>query len=305
MSFSSEDARNFQFSGTEYSYDATEVERFRKQVVAALAEHENPSTPPSVAGREEPADEFAAAQRARQQAVRLAERMLREVMGASGDGIGGLEVWQEAAMLRALAEEELEFANEEARRLPAVAEAERDEMRARYAEERVAVRRELQNELQASRAAAGAEAETIRETANSEAAAILKKAVADSEAEQAAAANEMRRLEGRMNVLRTAVADAESRFRRLAALAANELGTMSAIADQDITKQDDVKVAAVDLTDEGLAAVAETPVVEEPADDIDEYEGPRLPTRDPEASFYQRRLAGLRDRLEKSGYTPQ
>jgi hypothetical protein len=304
VAFSSEHARNFQFSGTEYSYDASEVERFRKQVVAALAEYESSSTP-SVADKDEPSQEFAAAQRARQQAVRLAERMLREVMGASGDGIGGLEVWQEAAMMRALAEEELEFASEEARRLPAVAEAERDEMRARYADERVAVRRELQNELQASRAAAGAEADTIRQTANNEAAEVLKRAIAESEARQADAADEIRRLQGRMNVLRTAVADAESRFRRLAALAANELGTLSALADQDITNPEDVAVAAVDLTDDGVTAADETAVADEPTDEVEEYEGPRMPVRDPQAGFYQRRLAGLRDRLEKSGYTPQ
>jgi hypothetical protein len=221
--------------------------------------------------------------------------MLRDVMGASEDDTGSLATWQEAAMLRALAEEEMAFAREEARRLPAMAAAERDLMHAKYEKERTAVRRELQNELQASRAAAMAEAEQIRATASAEAANILSSALEKAAARQNEAAAEMHRRERRMEVLKTGLADAEARFRRLAATAANELGTLSAIADQDISAptQPELRIAEVDLTDATL-------------DDVDEAPSDTsgFVKMDPEAGFYQRRLAGLRDRLEKSGHPP-
>jgi len=133
VSISSDDVRSHQFSGTEHSYDAAEVEEFRQRVVDALATHEVAAEavttePADVVGADSE-DTLAAAQRVRQQAVHLAERMLRDVMGASEDDTGSLATWQEAVMLRALAEEEMAFAREEARRLPAMAAAERDGIR--------------------------------------------------------------------------------------------------------------------------------------------------------------------------------
>lgn len=302
---SSEEAKTFQFSGTEHSYDGVEVESFRKRVVETLAAHEAVSggdvpERPVVAPPSTPGD-LAAAQRVRQQAVQLAERMLRDVMGAAGDGPAGLDTWQEAAMLKAIAEEEMAFAREEARRLPAIAEAERDDMRAKYAQERTAVRRELQNELQASRAAASAEADEISKAANAEAAEILHRALERSAERQQEAVSEIHRMESRMGVLRTALADAEARFRRLAATAANELGTLSAIADKDVSvdapTQPDLKIAEIDLTDRALAE--DDDLAEDPSD------GEGFVKMDPEAGFYQRRLAGLRERLEKSGHPPE
>ena len=300
MSILSDDARSHQFSGSEHSYDAVEVEEFRRRVVDALAAHEMVAaavTTESVdVADADSGDALAAAQRVRQQAVHLAERMLRDVMGASGDDTGGLATWQEAAMLRALAEEEMAFAREEARRLPAMATAERDLMRAKYEKERTAVRRELQNELQASRAAAMAEAEQIRAAASAEAANILSRALEKAAVRQDEAAAEMHRRERRMEVLKTGLADAEARFRRLAATAANELGTLSAIADQDISApaEPELRIAEVDLTDATVAERDEAP-----------SDTPGFVKMDPEAGFYQRRLAGLRDRLEKSGHPPE
>ena len=250
------------------------------------------------------ASSLAAAQRIRHQAVRLSERMLREVMGSSGDAVSGLQTWQEAAMFRARAEEELEFAREEARRLSATAVAERDAMRSTYASERKVVRAELQRELQSSRTAAVDEAEKIRSAARAEAKAILEQALSNTEAVREGAAKDIDRMERRMAVLQTALADAERRFRRLAATAANEIGTLAAIADQDVASRSeqptpvrDLHIAEVDLTDEALReAAGEVP--QRPV----ETAGPE---RDPEVGFYQRRLAGLRDRLEKSGHPPE
>ncbi|MDJ0924894.1 MAG: hypothetical protein QNJ77_10050, partial [Acidimicrobiia bacterium] len=244
---------------------------------------------------------LAEAQRIRHQAVRMAERMLREVMGSSGDASGGLETWQEAAMLRAMAEEEMEFAREESRRLPAIAAAERDDMRARYAQERRDVRAELQRELQTSRAAAADEAERIRSAARAEAKAILTQALGKADSQRIDKANQLDRMERRMAVLQTALADAESRFRRLAATAANEIGTLAAIADQDVVAGSspsrsipDPTVTEIDLTDAALRRMdGELPreIAQQESGDAAGLK------RDPEVGFYQRRLAGLRDRL--------
>lgn len=292
VGISSEEASRLQFSGSEHSYDGTEVEAFRRRVVAALEAYETGTSP----GLDADAAGLASAQRVRHQAVELAERMLRDVMGSSGDGTSGLAVWQDAAMLRALAQEEMEFAIEEARRLPAIAAAERDEIRVKYAQERKEMRAVLHRELQSSRDAALAEAEDVRARSAAEANNIVKKAVERAEESQRAAQHETHRLQRRITVLHTALADAEGRFRRLAATAANEIGTLAAIADQGVAEpipdQPDLRLAAVDLTDQALErSVAANE--------------PGLPEPDPEAGFYQKRLAGLRERLEKSGHPPQ
>lgn len=326
MDLSSEQARLIQFSGTEHAYDGSEVEAFRERVVASLAAYEAVSAEAGMSAssdRAEADQNLASAQRIRQQAVQMAERMLREVMGATGDDIAGLQTWQDAVMLRALAEEEMEFVREEARRLPAIAEAERDEMRAKYARERADVRSELQRELQASRAAAGAEAEEIRRKAAAEGEAMLNAALAKVGQRRRDAEAEAIRMERRLAMLQTALADAEGRFRRLAATAANEVGTLAALADRDVVvpaatpdptpppppvparaparaPDRDLHLASIDLTD---GAVNPSP---DEADDVDPVQaGDGLVTKDPDVGFYQRRLAGLRDRLEKSGHPPE
>lgn len=296
MGISSDDARTIQFSGSDNAYDGAEVEEFRRQVIATLLEHEN-------ARREAPGSsegDVAEAQRVRRQAVGLAERMLRDVMGATGDDIVGLRSFQEAAMLQAVAEEEMSFADEEAKRLVATAEAERDAIRARYAQERKELRSELQRELQMSREAAVAEAESIVSAGREEATHIVEKAVARQAEAKRAAYDEAQHLERRLALLRTTVADAESRFRRLAATAANDLGTLSTVLDQESTQvpstRPELYLASIDLTDTNPEGGDLTP-----HDDEAEH---GMIARDPEVGFYQRRLAGLRDRLEKSGNPP-
>lgn len=290
MSITSEEAGRIEFAGTAESYDRSEVEDFRRRVIEALSEYENETAADS-------ANELAEAQRIRQQAVQLTERMLREVIGSSGDtATGGVDAWQDAVMLRALAEEEMEFAREEARRLPAMALAERDQIRAESVDERKALRRDLQEEAAAFLTEAEEEADRIRRAAEAEAADVLSRAVGRAQQAHQEVNNDLRRGERRLAILRTALADAESRFRRLAATAANEAGTLAALADQDVRPAADVAdmQVTVDLTDAGLRSVEESaPVAESPIN------------RDEEAGFYQRRLAGLRDRLEKSGHPPE
>lgn len=302
MGISSEDVRQYQFSGTAHYYDASEVEEFRARVIEALLEVEVGASATSAATPREQDPDLTAAQRVRQQAVQLAERMLREVMGSSGDPVSGLEVWQDAAMSRALATEELAFAQEESNRLHAVAAAERDELRATYDRERNQLRAELHKELQDSRAAADDEAARIRTAAKAEGAAILEKALGTVERARSEATDDLHRMERRMAVLRTALADAEGRFRRLAATAANEVGTLNAIADQDVeaapAEPAPLEVTRIDLTDQALRQTNGEASPSEPVE-------AGLPGRDPEVGFYQRRLAGLRDRLEKSGHPPE
>jgi colicin import membrane protein len=309
VGISSEEARRLQFSGTENAYEGGEVEEFRRRVIETLSAYESGQQATSAASPsgDDDAENLASAQRIRHQAVQITERMLREVMGASGDNSGGLQTWQDAVMLRALAEEEMAFTREEARRLSAQATAERDEMRSRYVKERAEVRAELQKELQSSRAAAAAEAEAIRADAAAKADAALRAALIRVEEKQREATDETHRMERRSAVLHTALADAEGRFRRLAATAANEVGTLAALADQDIAasgSRSDPHLAAVDLTDEAMRKASEHEAVPERSD-VSEAAESGLPGRDPEAGFYQRRLAGLRDRLEKSGHPPE
>jgi chromosome segregation ATPase len=302
VGFTSEDARQYQFSGTRHSYAAAEVEDFRNRVIETLLDYEvgaKHAAAPTAGSQE---TDLAAAQRVRQQAVQLAERMLREVMGSSGDAAAGIQIWQDAAMNRALADEELAFAREESNRLNGIAAARSDELRATYDRERTQLRAELHKELQSSRAAADDEAARIRTAARAEAAAILEKALGEVEQSRIDASEELQRMERRLAVLRTALADAEGRFRRLAATAANEVGTLSAIADQDVAPSPigtpPPAVTHVDLTDEALREMGGESVPSEPFEQ-------GLPGRNPEVGFYQRRLAGLRDRLEKSGHPPE
>jgi hypothetical protein len=294
VGISSDEARQIQFSGSAHSYDAAEVEGFRARVIEALQAFESLREET----RERDPEALPAAQRARQQAVELAERMLRDVMGASGDDVQGLHTWQEAAMLQAAAREEMSYVEEEAKRLVAIAHAERDTIRARYAQERRELRAELQRELQASRAAAAAEAADLTNAARRDAAAIVEAAATEADTANRERAAETHRLEQRLAILHKAVADAEARFRRLAATAANDLGTLQAVVDRDVaaTAEPPAPVATtIDLTD------SSTRVGPVPAQGTE----PGMVEKDPEVGFYQRRLAGLRDRLEKSGNPPE
>jgi hypothetical protein len=294
VSISSDEARQIQFSGSAHSYDAAEVEGFRARVVEALQAFEYLKEET----RERDPEALPAAQRARHQAVELAERMLRDVMGASGDDVQGLQSWQEAAMLQAVAREEMSYVEEEGKRLVAIARAERDTIRARYAQERRELRAELQRELQASRAAAAAEAADLTHAARQDAAAIVEAAAAEADEANRVRAAESHRLERRLAILHRAVADAEARFRRLAATAANDLGTLQAVVDgtaADQAEPPDRVVTTIDLTD-SLPRLNS---------DLTETPAAGMVEKDPEVGFYQRRLAGLRDRLEKSGNPPE
>jgi hypothetical protein len=287
VAITSEEARTVQFAGSADAYDGTEVEEFRRRVVAALAAHEAATPSPAAEGPGRAGSpDLAAAQRVRHQAVALAERMMREVLAAAGESAAGVRVWQEAAMLRITAEEELEHAGEEVRRLEAMARVEHD----RIVAEAAASAAHLQT-------AAASEAESRLAAANSEAQSRLAEATREAAASHERAAHEVRRLEGRLEILRATVAEAERRFRSLAAAAANEVGTLATIVDADLPEGD--THVHLDLTGAGLES--RDPDAAPPAAPSEATP----PARNPNESFYQRRLAGLRERLERSGNRPE
>jgi hypothetical protein len=270
------------------------VEGFRARVIEALQAFETLREET----REKDPEALPAAQRARQQAVELAERMLREVMGASGDDADGLRSWQEAAMLQAVAREEMSYTEEESKRLIAIAQAERDAIRARYAQERRELRAELQRELQVSRAAAAAEADDLTRQAREEAARVVASATAEANESNRVRAAESLRLERRLGILHQALADAEARFRRLAATAANDLGSLQVVlneAEADLVEPSFPDRTTIDLTESAPQVSA----------DSAEMPTAGMVEKSPDVGFYQRRLAGLRDRLEKSGNPPE
>lgn len=289
VSFSSEAARTTQFSGTMHSYDAGEVEQFRARVVAALQEHERSDRLRAAGG------EVAEAQRVRRRAVSIIDGMLREVMGTGGDPVTGLTVWQEAVILKAVAAEELEHAREESRLLRAIRQVEMEELRSRHELERTELEARLRQEAEEQRAAAAHEAAAILIEARDQAERQRKAATGEAERATASAWKELQRIERRVAVMQQALAGAEARFRRLAASAANEIGTLTAsMTPPDSTDPVELSVAAVDLT-ERLPAEA---VAADSGDDPQ-------PVSRGDQSFYERRLAGLRERLERSGHFPE
>lgn len=297
MAITSNEARRIQFAGSADAYSGREVENFRHRVVAALAAYEAAAAATSDQGDAAEMSDVAAAQRIRHHAVALAERMMREVLVASGDPADGVRAWQEAAMLQVVAEEEMEHAREEARRLAQVAHAEHNGILADAAAAAARQRADAEREAETMRQTAAADAESRLAAATAEAQNRLVEAAQEATGAQERAAREIRQLERRLEVLRATAAEAERRFRSLAATAANEVGTLAAIADANAPEGPEQ--VHVDLTPAGLASLPrEAPPTPPPA-------GGTPPTRNPDESFYQRRLAGLRERLEKSGNLPE
>ncbi len=295
MELTAGDARNIRFSGTETSYDGTEVEDFRREVVTALEASERRASEAAahVARLEamledrSAADSTAdvdAARRARDQAVQLTSRMMAEVLGGKVPTIEeGMATWQDAVILKAMAEEELAAAREEARRLRETAAAEVTALRA------------------ATRAGLDDEVRTTLDNATHRAATMT-----------AAAEEEVRRLDRRLSQLRTALRDAESRIRSLTGDALTELrmlGDLLALETEALDEIESLNPApgrVIDLADpDPVPTPAPTPepaAAEEPPGAAASAFVRRLRERDETAGqgFYERRLAGLRERLERN-----
>ena len=157
---------------------------------------------------------------------------------------------------------------------------------------------ELQRELQMSRAAAAAESDDLTREAREEAARIVASATAEANESNRVRAAESLHLERRLGILHQALADAEARFRRLAATAANDLGSLQVVlneAETDLVEPPLPEKTTIDLTESAPQVSADS--AEMPTGGMVE--------KSPDVGFYQRRLAGLRDRLEKSGNPPE
>ncbi|MGD2051173.1 MAG: hypothetical protein PVI35_01740 [Acidimicrobiia bacterium] len=298
MDLTAGDARTIRFKGSGGSYDGEEVEEFRRRVIAALEEGERLSSDAAariasleVALRERADTEGAvnveAARRARDQAVQLTSRMMAEVLSGKMPSIAeGMEIWQEAVILRAMAEEELAAAREESR----------------------SRRQTTAEEMAALRAA-------TRDALDAEVEATLDHAIGRAAAVTAAAEEEVRHLDRRLGQLRTALGDAESRIRSLTGDALTELrmlGDLLALetgALEEIESLNPAPDRVIDLSEPAPAPVGTpesdtAPAAQASADTADTAPGAfarRIQDRDDTAGrgFYERRLAGLRERLER------
>lgn len=293
MELTAGDARNIRFSGTETSYDGTEVEDFRREVVTALETSERRASEAAahVARLEAMLEDRSAAdgtadvdaaRRARDQAVQLTSRMMAEVLGGKVPTIEeGMATWQNAVTLKAMAEEELAAAREEARRLRETAAAEVTALRA------------------ATRAGLDDEVRTTLENATHRATMMT-----------AAAEEEVRRLDRRLSQLRTALRDAEARIRSLTGDALTELRMLGDLLELETNALDEIESLnpprdrVIDLEEPASVAgptpgdVPESPAVAAAAfvRRVREKEEDETVGR----GFYERRLAGLRERLERS-----
>jgi cell division septum initiation protein DivIVA len=298
VDFTAGDARTVRFSGSGGSYDREEVEDFRRRVIAALEEGERLSSDAAarIAGLEaalaeradtDGAGNVAAARRARDQAVQLTSRMMAEVLSGKMPSIAeGMEIWQEAVILRAMAEEELAAAREESRGLRQITAEELTALRA-------ATRAALDEEVEAT----------------------LDHAIGHAAAVTSAAEEEVRHLDRRLTQLRTALSDAESRIRSLTGDALTELrmlGDLLALETGALEEIESLKLSpdhVIDLAEPAPVPAAATDpgtVLRDEASEDGAEDGPsafvrRIQDRDDTTGqgFYERRLAGLRERLER------
>jgi signal transduction histidine kinase len=290
------DARNVRFSGSDYAYDGKEVEDFRRRVVEALeaSEHKASEAVDRIARLEAKLDDRAspgggaeldAAKRAREQAVQLTSRMMAEMLGNKTPSVReAMAIWKEAIALRSEAEEEMLSAREEARRLRATVQEEAAELRAAT---KVALDKEIRSMLENS----ARRSMTMTEGAE----------------------KEVHRLDRRLTQLRTALRDAEARIRGLTSDALTELRMLGDLLELETSALDEIE--SLNLPDEAVAVPNETVIV--PDEAVIVLKEPETPAAAAAAfvrrvrsaadkdesvgrGFYERRLAGLRERIERN-----
>lgn len=149
-------------------------------------------------------------------------------------------------------------------------------------------------EARAAESAARAEAEFVKAT--EEAAAMLEAAEAAVEGLNTAAQQETDALNRRLAQLRTAVRQAEEHYRELGSEVAAEAAMVGDLIDLELlgaatVGSDDEAMPYPDLSD------AQRALERENSDDTTEQD-PSFDEEPREAGFYERRLAGLRERLE-------
>ena len=160
------------------------------------------------------------------------------------------------------------------------------------------------NDLAAAQAAAAeilnaAEQEAVQAT--EEAAAMLEKAEVAAQMLTSAAEQEAEALTRRLAQLRTAVRQAEDYYREIAPDAADEAAMAADLIDLELNGLDDVAAGEDRAGHVDLVAPDPGAVEAEGAVTMDDTDGePALVDGPREPDFYRRRLAGLRERLEKA-----
>ena len=244
------------------------------------------------AWRETMGAEFASAAEldmAREEARRMrgcATALAVEIEGAAG---------AETVALLAAAEAAAEAASAESATEGSVAEATAaDETEAAKADDDLAA-------AQAAAAEILNQAEQEAVLATEEAAEMLEKAEVAAQMLTAAAEQEAEALTRRLAQLRTAVRQAEDYYREIAPDAADEAAMAADLIDLELNGLDDV-AAGEDRAGHVDVVVLDPGAVEaEGAVTMDDADGePALVDGPREPDFYRRRLAGLRERLEKA-----
>jgi hypothetical protein len=320
MAISAREAADAHFVGSDDGYDAVQVDTYAARVAATLADQERAlAAARAEIGRLEHALDLAHAVQSVMPARAVGPTggvlgQALETAGADransgtpepqtapepiGDPWSELHAWSEELHRTRAAGVGLLEANEEVRRLRGVADA--------LATEAAIAKHGMQAGLSpAAQEEAEARARFTIDSAELEAAGLLQTSLAEAkrivtiaEASAATATRaaelEARDLEQRTARLRTALRDAGTRFEELAGSTRTEIKMLEDFIDLETHAPEDLESLkptdgdAIDLRDESPAAAVAPPGREAGSD-----------TAEPRG-FYERRLAGLRERLENS-----
>jgi DivIVA domain-containing protein len=309
------EVRTARFSGTRYVYDRREVDAYLTQVADALDRYEDEmaATSRRLSSLEQalelareraeagpaPAGDVAAEaladlerraeqlridalaeaatirRRAEEEAARVTEQHPVPVAAPSPPPSDEGGAWRRLLAERDAAAELLAAATEEARRATQIAEATTAEHRSAVESEREASAEALDAEMASRREDALRESAALLEDARRGGERIIEEARRSADQLSHAAHREVRALERRVRQVRSSLRDLEGRFRQLTSSTLAEFSMLGDLIDLDVRSVDEV---ADDASPSASAA--------------DATEGRS------ERGFYERRLAGLRSRIE-------
>ncbi len=313
MDVSAHDVRNARFSGTRHVYDRREVDEFLERLGASLERYEQELTisrrrldslehalevasapdvralepaPGRIEELEQEAedlrvDALAEAARIRRRAEDEAHRITDEARRLAGTAERAAPVsegdeqrlWREHLTAEIAADTFVATAREEARRMLQIADQQVVEGIAAADRDRAAALDEVQREVTSIKDAASRDASRVAGEAGVEGDRIVEEARRAAAQMTDAAEREVRSLERRVRQIRSSLRDLERRF---STLTANTLAEFSLLGD----------LIDLDARDQVPDAVAPDPAER---GEIEDTAG---------QGFYERRLAGLRSRLE-------
>ncbi len=313
MDVSAHDVRNARFSGTRHVYDRREVDEFLERLGASLEQYEQELTisrrkldslehalevakaqdvrePESEPGAIEElerkvedlrVDALAEAARIRREAEEEARRIADEARRLAGSPDAATPAldddeprrWRERLAAEMAADTFVATAREEARRILQITDQQVVEGTAAADRDRAAALDEVQREVTSIRDAAGREANRVVGEARVDGDRIVEEARRAATQMTDAAERDVRSLERRVRQIRSSLRDLERRFSTLTANTLAEFSMLGDLIDLDVR--------------EPLPDVLASDAVEPGETDQTTGQG-----------FYERRLAGLRSRLE-------